>query len=75
MNAKHMLTLFAAIAAVFCGYACSGETEPKSGGNAPAATSAETKADETSAPAETASPEADAAEAGTGFLADRKSVV
>ena len=69
MNAKHMLTLFAAIAAVFCGYACSGETEPKSGGNAPAATSAETKADETSAPAETASPEADAAEAGTGFLA------
>lgn len=69
MNAKHMLTLFAAIAAVFCGYACSGETEPKSGGNAPAATSVETKADETSAPAETASPEADAAEAGTGFLA------
>ena len=71
MNAKQMLTLFAAIAAVFCGYACSGETEPKSGGNAPAATSAETKAEESSAPAETASPEANAAEAeaGIGFLA------
>jgi len=69
MNAKHMLTIFAAIAAVFCGYACSEETEPKPGGNAPAATSAETKADESPAQAGTASPEADAAEAGIGFLA------
>ena len=70
MNAKHMLTLFAAIAAVFCSYACNGETEPRSGGNVPAATGAGTQTvDESPAPAETASPEADAAEAGIGFLA------
>lgn len=66
MNAKSMLTLFAAILAVFSSYACSGDTEPKTGGSAPAATNAATEAP---APAETAAPEAAASEDGTGFLA------
>ena len=64
MNAKSMLTLFAAILAVFSSYACSGETEPKTAPNAATAT----KAAATEAPAETAAPEADAGEDGIGFL-------
>lgn len=67
MNAKYMLTLFTAIAAAFCVYACSGETEPESGGNAPAAATQAAGEAPTASP--TASPEADAAEAGIGFLA------
>ncbi|MCL4245411.1 MAG: hypothetical protein KJ002_09820 [Candidatus Dadabacteria bacterium] len=70
MNVKHMLTLFAAIAAVFCGYACGGETEPETGENAPAATSIRTQAvDDAPAPVRTASPEAEAAGESIGFLA------
>jgi len=68
MNAKHMLTLFAAIAAIFFGYACSGETEPEPGGNAPAAATAAVQATDDAAE-QTASTETDAAEAGIGFLA------
>ncbi len=66
MNAKSMLTLFAAILAVFSSYACSGETEPQTAPGAAAATNA---AAEAPAPTEAAAPETDTVEDGTGFLA------
>jgi len=66
MNAKSMLTLFAAILAVFSSYACSGETEPET---APGAASAMNAASESPAPAETAAPDTGADEDGIGFLA------